>query len=435
MHEESASTPDRERTTRRGLLALTGTTVLAGCGGLPGLDGGTDATLRAYDLPDIDADEDPEPVIPESVPVDIAPEHFDAARNRVTTLLADLPIPLGPEDIPNGYIRTQLADAATDATTGITDARDARTELVALESLRRARTEARYAAAGWAVADRGLSVEPIQRAYRQTVSDAQSVRNAHEYVGTDLTRAALVHARIEDTLERVINSRVPSQDGNRLLYIAEWGEDAELAQAHLDDVRHLDAQFATSLPADAGPVEETLTAAAETLLADVRSRRPELPPEPTAEEWDIPERVIGDLRRDADDGIDRVVDATGPASAVIDANRRLTHFEALDRLQERIDEGELSRPRSAEAVREIRSAAYDALQAALEESPAPELTRTAVTSAAWRVASTDWELARYEGEVSVSRLDPHIVDYAVATAIGRAAPDISRRTVETLARA
>jgi hypothetical protein len=434
MNEERGSTAEQDqgRTTRRGLLALAGTSVLAGCSGLAGLGGGTESTIRAYDLPDIDTEEYPVLAVPESIPVEVAPDHFDAAWNRVTTLLAELPTPLGPEDIPNGYVRQQLSEAATDATAGLNDARDARTELVALEALRQARTEARYAAAGWAVADRDLSVEPLQREYRQAVAEAQSVRDAHEYVGTDPVRAALVHARIEDTLERVIDSRVPPQGGNQLLYIAEWGETAESARAHLDDARHLDEQFTNSLSADTGTVEGTLTEAAETLLAAVRSRRSGMPPEPTAEEWDIPERVIGDLRREADGGVTRIADANGPASAVVDANRRLTRFQALDRLQRRIDDDELSRPQSAEAVREIRSTAYDTLDAALEESPAPELTRTAVTSAAWRVVSADWELARYEGEVTVSRLDSTIADYVIATAIGRAAPGVSRRTVETL---
>lgn len=434
MNEESASTTERGQMTRRGVLALAGTSILAGCTDLAGLGGEKDSTIRAYDLVDIDPDEFPDPAVPESTPVEIAPTHFDATRSRVTTLLAELPTPLGPEDIPNGYIRTQLADAATDATDGLDDARDAPTELVALGSLQQARAEARYAAAGWAVADRDLSVGPVQQEYRQAVSEAQSVRDAHEYVGADPVRAALVHGRIEDTLERVIDSRVPTREENHLLYVAEWGETAETARAHLDDARHLDEQFTASLPADAGTVEETLTEAAETLLADVRSRRSGLPPEPTAEDWGIPERVIGDLRRDADDGLTRVADANGPASAVIDANRRLTQFQALDRLQERVDAGELPQPRNAEAVREIRSTAYDALETALEDSPAPELTRTAVTSAAWRVASADWELARYEGEINVSRLDTNTADYVIATAICRAAPDVSRQTVEILER-
>jgi hypothetical protein len=434
MDEERASTTGRRRMTRRGLVALAGTSLLAGCTGLAGLGDGESPTIRAYDLPDVDPDGELEPAVPESVPVDIAADHFDAARNRVTTLLSDLPTPLGPEEIPNGYVRERLSDAATDATDGLDDARDAPTELVALASLQRARSQARYAAAGWAVADRDLSAETLEREYGRTVSEARGVREAHEYLGTDPVRAALVHARIEDTLARAIDSRAPRAEDNRLLYVAEWGETAESANAHLDDARHLDERFTASLPADAGTVEATLAGGAEALLEEVRSRRSELPPEPTAEEWALPERAIGDLRREADDGVAQIADANGPASAAIDANRRLTRFRALDRLQERIDDGELSRPRSAGAVREIRSTAYETLNAALEESPAPDLTRTALTSAAWRVASADRELARYEGEIDASRLDTTIADYVVATAIGRAAPDVSGRTVETLER-
>lgn len=426
-------TTPQGRTTRRGLLALAGTSLLAGCAGITGL-GHREETIRSYELPDVDRHGDPEPPVPESVPVDIAPDHFDAARNRVTTLLAELPTPLGPEEIPNGYVRERLSDAATDAADGLDDARDAPTELVALASLQRARADARYAAAGWAVADRNRSVEPLEREFRETVAEAQRVRDAHEYPGIDPVRAALVHARIEDTLARVIDSRAPRSEDNRLLSVAEWGETAESAQAHLDDARHLDERFTASLPADAGTVEAALTGGAEALLEDVRSRRSELPPEPTAENWALRERAIGDLRREADRGITRIGDANGPASAAVDANRRLTRFQALDRLQERIDDGELSRPQSAEAVREIRSIAYDALDVALEESPGPELTRTAITSAAWRVASADRELARYEGKINVSHLDTNIADYVIATAIGRAAPDVSRQTVETLER-
>ena len=429
---DERSAPERKRMTRRGVLALAGTSVLAGCGGLGEFGGETEPTIRAHELPDIDSEEYPEPVVPESVPVGIAGNHFDSARNRVTTLLADLPIPLGPEDIPNGYIRKRLSDAATNATTGLNGARDASTELEALASLQRARADARYAAAGWAVAARGLTAEPIQREYERVVSDARSVQNDHEYVGTDPVRAALVHSRIEDMLHRVLDSRALSVEENSLLHVAEWGETAESAQVHLDDARHLDEQFTASLPADAGSVEATLTDAADVLFSDIQSRRSGLPPEPTADEWGVPEFAIGDLRREADIRETHTEDADRPASAVVDANRQLTRFHALNRLRERIDDGELSRPQSAEAVREIRSEAFDALEAALDESSAPELTRTALTNAAWRVASADWELSRYEGEINVSRLDRNVADYIVATAIGRVAPNVSGRAVETL---
>jgi hypothetical protein len=420
--------------TRRGVLALGVTSALAGCSGLAGLDGGNEPTVRAADLPDIDVDGWPEPLVPESVPVEIADSHFGAARNRVTTLLAELPTPLGPADIPNGYIREQLSSAGGAATDGLDDARDAPTELVALDALQRARAEARYAAAGWEVADSSLSVDPLRQERRQTVSEARSVRDGHEYVGVDPVRATLVHARIEDALTRAIHSRVPSRNEGQLLSVAEWGETAETARAQLDDARHLDEQFTSSLPDDASTVEETLVDAAETVLADVRSREAELPPEPTAEAWDIPERVVGDLHQEADDGLTRLADANGPASALVETNRRLTQFEALHIVQERIDDDGLSRPGSAEALREVRTTARDTLEAALAESPAPELTRTAVTSAAWRIAGADRALTRYEGDIPVSRLDSEIVDYSIATAIGQAAPDVSGQIIETLER-
>lgn len=435
MEKERTSPAARSRMTRRRVLALGATSVLAGCSGLAGLDGGNEPTVRAYDLPDIDADGWPEPVVSESVPVEIAATHFDAARNRVTTLLAQLPTPLGPADIPNGHVREHLSTAGADATAELDDARDAPTELVALDALQRARAEARYAAAGWAVADRNLPVDPLRQEHRQAVSEALSALDAHEYVGADPVRATLVHARIEDALTRVVDNQVSSQDGNHLLSVAGWGETAEMAQARVDGARHLDEQFAASLPDDAGTIEETLTDAAETLLADVRSRKTELPPEPTVEEWDIPERVISDLRRDADDRPTRLADASGPAGVIIETTKRLTQFEALNAIQKRIDDDDLPRPQSAEAVREIRVAAYDALKTALAESPDPEMTRTAVTSAAWRVAGADRDLSRYEGDIPVSRLDSEIVDYYIATAIGRAAPDVSGQIIETIERA
>ncbi len=67
----------------------------------------------------------------------------------------------------------------------------------------------------------------------------------------------------------------------------------------------------------------------ETVLTEIRSRRSELPPEPTAEEWGLHERVIGDLRRDADDGVTRIADPNGASQC---RNRRESMTSSLTTL-------------------------------------------------------------------------------------------------------
>ena len=115
------------RMTRRGVLALAGAGAVAGCSGIDSVGRGDETTIDAYNLPDIRRDEEREPPVPQSVPVDIATSHFDAARERVRSLLATLPTPFGPEEIPNGHIRQHLTNAAGDASDGLDDARTART--------------------------------------------------------------------------------------------------------------------------------------------------------------------------------------------------------------------------------------------------------------------------------------------------------------------
>jgi hypothetical protein len=412
------------------------TGALAGCR-TPGAlsDGGT-SSIRAHDLPGIDREADPERIVPPTVPVGIAPAHVDRVRSRVTELLSTLPTPMGPDDVPNGHVRRRLLDAAGDATTGLADAREAGTDLLALRILRRARAAARYAAAGWAVAERGRSVGPLRREHGRAVSAARSAAETHEYVGAEAVRAALVHARIETALARATDDdRVRSRGRGRLLTVAEWGETAESARAHLADARHLAARFATSLPSDAGTVEATLAGAAGTLFADVRSRRSALPPEPTADDPGVAERALDDLRWEAASGPARVGDAPGPARALVDANRGLARLRALDRLRTRIDDGEVARVGTAAGVRELRTAAYDALDAALAESPAPGMARTVVADAARRIAGADRRLARAEGEIRPARLDDPVADYHLATVLARAAPGACSQVLDVLDRA
>ncbi|MDS0222721.1 hypothetical protein NDI54_15350 [Haloarcula sp. S1AR25-5A] len=420
------------RMTRRGVLAVAGTGAIAGCSGLDSLGSSDEATIDTYNLPDIENEDEREPPVPPTVPVDIAASHFDTTRERVRSLLATLPTPLGADEIPNGHIRQRLTDAASDASGGLDNARTARTGLVALRSLRRARERARYAAAGWGVVDRGLSAAELRDEHARTVSAARSARKEHEYLGSDPVRAALVHARIEAELERAGETEVTPREESELLSVAEWGETAESAQAHLSDAQHIQSQFAASLPADAGTVAPVLTDAAETLLADVRDRQAKLPPESTADDRTPARIVFADLRREAEDGVSRISDAIGPASAVVDAHNRLARFRALDRIQERRKAGELIRPADARSVRNSRQTAYDALTGTLESSPHPELVRTVLVDAGYQVMAADRELTRHRGEIPAANLDSSIAGYWHATALARAAPAAAEQTVSTL---
>ncbi|RLM95099.1 hypothetical protein D3D01_15445 [Haloarcula sp. Atlit-7R] len=384
-------------------------------------------------MPDVRRNEELESPVPPSVPVDVAASHFEAARERVRSLLATLPTPLGPDEIPNGHVRQHLTDAASTASDGLDEARTARTELVALRELRSAREHARYAAAGWSVADRGRTDAPFREEHSQTVLAAREAMQAHEYVGTDPVRAALVHARIETALQRANETDGRPRADSELLAVAECGERAESAQAYLDDARHLQSQFDAALPDDAGTLEPVLTAGAQTLLAAVRDRREDLPPETTTDDRTPGRIVFEELRWEAESGISRLTDAVGPASAVVDANSQLARFQAIDRIQTRREADELARPSDGKTVRDIRQTAYDALTAALESSSQPELVRAILVDAGHKVMAADRWLTHHQGEISASTLDRSVADYWHATALARSASAATQQTVQALA--
>lgn len=420
--DKRGKTSETVRTTRRGLLALAGATAVAGCSGLPDFPADQTQTIRAYDLPDIDEDTDFTPVIPQALPVAISSNYFQRLQDRVTTLLSRLPTPFGPQHVPNGYIRRELLEAAADASNGLSEAWGARTGLVALQSLRRAREQGRFAAAGWEMADGGLTPENLQRERHRAVGDARELREHYEYRGADPIRAAVVHAELRSTLEWTIRDEVRVDGNGELLTVASWGEEAESARASVSNVRHLLDQYTASLPSDAGSLAPTLTRTARSLFEELRSRRSSLAPEPTAGEYGVAEWVVADLRREALRGPDGLEEAIGPATRVVEAHRRLTHVRALGQVQERIESGDVSRAPSAEAVREVRQAAYDEFEMVLQRSPAPDLTRTAVTNAGWRVVNADRELSRARGRVSPASLDDVVADYIIGAAVARAAP-------------
>jgi hypothetical protein len=119
MQDETASNTSSRGMTRRSLLAAAGVSAIAGCSSIDSPTSGNDPTIRTVELPDVDAGSVPEPVVAPSVPVDVDPAYFVGRRDRINELLASLPIPLGPDDVPNGHVRDHLTDAADTATNGL----------------------------------------------------------------------------------------------------------------------------------------------------------------------------------------------------------------------------------------------------------------------------------------------------------------------------
>lgn len=420
--------------TRRGFLAATGTALLAGCGGLDQFSEQSSESVRSSRLPDVDDVDEAKPAVVETVPVAIDRSALDDARRRVTELLETLPVPFGPESVPNGHVRQRLVAAAEDATRRVEDARTAQSRLSALRSLREARARARYAAAGWAFAQGDGTESALRAEHRRTVREAESFREEYRYRGTDPVRAALVHARVERNLRYVIDDS-PSTVGRSegaLLAVAERGEHAESARAYVADSRHLSDQLAASLPDDAGTVREALTAATDSLADDLRNRRESLPDEPTEGDRESLWRLRYRLHEDANDGVRRVTEAPGPASGVLAATAGLTDFLARDRLRDRIDDGERFRVEAIADVREARSAALEAVRTVLEQSPRPGLARPVLADAAAAVTYADADLARFRGEVRLSRLDDPVREYTTAALRARSVSTACRRVIDAL---
>lgn len=420
--------------TRRGLLAAAGGTLLAGCSGLDGLSNRSDEGIPTSRLPDVTDDGESEPVVVETVPIAVERELLAERARRATDLLGTLPMSFGPGDVPNGHVRERLVDAADEASGYVEDARTAKSRLTALQSLRRARSHARYAAAGWAFVEDGTTEADLESEHDEVVQDARSLQSERSYLGEDPVEAVVLHARIERNLEPVLEDRDPSTpaDTGELLAVAEWGEHAESRRGLVEDSRYLYGRFADSLPADAGSVEETLTTAADSLVEELERRRGALPADPTEGDRELAWRLRYRLRDAAESSASYAADAQGPASAVLTGTEGLADFMAYDRIRERIEDGERFGAEEAADVVDARTRAVEAIRTSLEGSPRSELARPVLADAAASVAAADEELARIRGSVRPARLDDPVRRYVAATARARSVPAAVQQVLDVL---
>lgn len=248
-------------------LAGVGGVALAGCSALPWNDE-TSSSVR-FSAGDVDAAlEDVDPV-EFGWPVPVRPESaaLERALERVNTLLVDVPDELEPEDVPNGVVRTEIAEQRDEAIAGRDDAAAATgdAQYHALRESRSARQAARHALTSWFAVrfedkdetDRRTRLLEELRDERAAVgSEARDRHDAIDYRGTDADegrlRAALYAYRRETDLGRAAATldrwSVAADDDP--LELGERAGELEFATATVEAWDHLDERYRAGLEDD-----------------------------------------------------------------------------------------------------------------------------------------------------------------------------------------
>lgn len=430
--------------TRRGVVATLAATALAGCSAgdlpLPGSERRLDAAEIRIDDPAVDETGDPDPRVAETYPVAVAPAQFRRHRDRTLTLLGRVPTPVPAATIPNGAVRTEVADGVADAGAALGDAQTARSDRNALARLRHGRERAAYAAAGWRFANGDLTPAAVRERWETVRTEARAAAAAHAPVADDPVTAVGVHAPVERLLATATDPDEPRAE-SRLVRVAERAAAAEASRAALADARHLTARAV----GDAGSggsggsggdddndddgtrnYRDRLRRVARELFARAQRERESLPSAPTGDDRRLARRTLDQLDYAARKRSRGLADAVGPASAVADATRWLAALSALSWLHAQLRQGDLARVESAAWAVEVRNDAAADLATAVESTEVPALARPILVEAARRLADADAELERLDdyGDLDPRRLHEPVARSVAASALAAAALEV-----------
>lgn len=433
--------------TRRGVLALVGTTAFAGCSGIPsGILEEQPATLDGTELRAL-AERDA-PAIPERAVVDIEGAVLDARRDHVRELLSGVPTPFSSREIPNGAIREELASMHERALDALDAADSAGSPYETLTSLRDARSRAGALNAAWRAIDAGLTREALLEDAAVVRREGRAFDERWRYVGDDPVRAVLIADRLERGVERAI--AVASVDREELaaeqenpVTVGELGGDIERGRALLDDGAYLYDRYTASVTG-ATALESTIRSAARAAVDTVETRQRDLPAfdpgDPAATFGrDIEETPAAWALRDLyghvsnTRGIDHARSNDQPAHVVLQAQEQLARIRAFTALYERIDDGERFAIEAASDVEALRSTAVAAVMAARSAAPDPRLARRLLADLAGGIRYTDREFADLRDEIEAAWIARDVSFYVTTAAIARAIPDAVDRITSLLA--
>jgi len=438
---------DDLRATRRGVLALAGSAVLAGCGALPNPLRSSPPTLDAARLDEITTGETP--TIPQTVPVTIADAHVQGHADRTRTLLSEAPLPFDEGEIPNGAMREEMNTAAEAARSTVEESQNAGSPYEAVSTLRDARGKGRTVATAWAYADEGLRREDLEGDANALADDVAAFRDRFSYVGDDPVRALLVYESIESLVASAANNAEGRPENPRtrrlaenLVTVSEFAADIERGRTALTDAAYLFDRLREDLT-ERRVLVGTFEGALDQLLDSLETETADFDgndPVSAVVDADIEDSPVelpleylhsdiartGSITTHRDDG--------ELASALDAVHREFTRLRAFQDLRDRVESGESFAVESTEDVAAIRESAVTAVETALDETAEPGLSRKVLHNMAELVATVDEEVGPYDDRESVPAdwIRRDVGEYIYAAAVARVTPDVSETVAETL---
>jgi len=429
------------RLTRRGVLALGGAALTAGCSDLGGLLGPNEVRLDASAVHEAASGE--VPTVTEPLPVDVATDHVGASRESAESDLDAVPLPLSAEELPNGTMRWVLGNEVEHARAQLESASEAAGARERLSTLRHAREHTHYVAAAWAYTNDEASADGVRDRAATVREDVEALREDWTYVGEDPVRVVLVSDAVESwagAARRYATLGDPTFQyrPDSALGVGERAGDVEHGHAYLADATHVGEQFSASL-SDPPSMRETLTDARASLTETIESRLESIPddiddPNDLAEtDRDLegtPAYVaLDELHSNLIGGLEPTDDV---AMDVVERFRGLAFAEAFVSLRDRVESGETFGVTSAEEIGDRRAAAVSAVESALEESPDRRLARRTLANELWHLTDADETLARHDGAVVADALHWEIGDYLSLTMLAHGVPPACRTTLDAL---
>ncbi|WP_415378804.1 hypothetical protein [Halosimplex sp. TS25] len=447
--------------TRRRLLAVAGTTALAGC---PDFGASGEAETTPFDATAVQtAVSGPLPEVPEPFPVLVAPSHFDGARRAVRSTLDELPDPIPSAGTLDETTRAPVRRSVERAREKLAAADDAATTRERLGSLRYAQYSAERAASTWAFATDELSREAVRSRGITLERNVDSFRDDRTLVGDpdDPVRALLVHPIVESLTEDAADDATPEWDDYEpassdaptaddteaeqlpdALAVGQRAAAVAMGRARLADARHLAERFADSLT-DSRSMRPRFVDARESLTTTLDGRVTDLP----GTEANDAEELVGS---DAS-GVGRAVESAlrklhahahyfadrdptaDPASDVLARYEGIATVDAFLSLRDRVASDSSFAVDSAAALRERRSAAVTGIENALEASADRRLARELLAFPVAKLASTDAALREW-GEPAIQRaaVGDRARYYVEFAALARAVPAAVDETLAAL---